>query len=315
MSAPAADARHCKNRREQLYRQPQHLIDQTGIEVDIGADALVHLPLFRNQSRCGFSHVLVEFILLFKSVFHREPFCTGVKNLCAGIGYGINRMSHSVDQARLVECLFVEQGGEVVFDFVPVMDVDMPLHIVEHAHDLDVGAAVLRSFEGAERCCDRGVGVGAGGSHDMGGEGGVVSAAVIGVDHQRKVKHSGFHAGKAAVLAHHMKDVFRRRKMRFRVADQKTLAEMIVPVAAVGIHAQHRKHRDEVEALAQYVGRGNIIRIGVIYIQGKHCPRKDVHDIFAGCFQDEISREGFRQGADIGKVIREFAQLAPVGKF
>ena len=48
-----------------------------------------------------------------------------------------------------VERFLVEQGSQVTADLLLVRPVlEIGLHIVEHAHHLDVGTAVLGTFEG-----------------------------------------------------------------------------------------------------------------------------------------------------------------------
>ena len=52
-------------------------------------------------------------------------------------------MAHTIDETRVVEGFLVEQGPQVsahLFLVGPVLY--LLLHILEHPHDLDVGAAV-----------------------------------------------------------------------------------------------------------------------------------------------------------------------------
>lgn len=42
MCTPAGDPGDCKNRGEEFKRQSEHAVDKTAVEVDIGADALIH---------------------------------------------------------------------------------------------------------------------------------------------------------------------------------------------------------------------------------------------------------------------------------
>lgn len=63
------------------------------------------------------------------------------------------------------------------------------LDIFDHLGDLYVRAAVLRSFERADARGDSRICVGAARSQHAGGESRVVSAAVLGVEHEADIEH------------------------------------------------------------------------------------------------------------------------------
>ena len=44
MGTPAGDPGDCKNRGKEFKWQSEHTVDKTAVEVDIGADALIHFP-------------------------------------------------------------------------------------------------------------------------------------------------------------------------------------------------------------------------------------------------------------------------------
>ena len=72
---------------------------------------------------------------------------------------------------------------------------DVVLHRAELLHDLGVGAAVERALQGAHRPGDGAVGIRPAGGEGPADEGGVVAAAVLGVDHQHHVQQVGLLLG------------------------------------------------------------------------------------------------------------------------
>ena len=61
-------------------------------------------------------------------------------------------MAHTVDQALAVECFAVEQLFQVGFQFfVILLIVQIFADVLHHLHHHQVGTAVTRAFEGAQR--------------------------------------------------------------------------------------------------------------------------------------------------------------------
>ena len=85
---------------------------------------------------------------------------------------------------------------------VPVVHVF--LYIVEHGAHLYIRSAVLRSFKRAERRGDCGIGVCSRGRYNVGCKGGVVTAAVLCVQHKRRVKHLCLKRGVFSVNSEHI---------------------------------------------------------------------------------------------------------------
>ena len=101
-------------------------------------------------------------------------------------------MSDTVNKPRTVEGLPVQKCRQIARNGILVLSVYAFFHILKHPHHLDVGAAVTRSLKRTERRCNGGISIGAGGGHDMRGEGRIVTAAVLGVQHQSKVEQLCF---------------------------------------------------------------------------------------------------------------------------
>ena len=178
---------------EQLLRDAQHLIDEAGVEVHVGADTLVHPALAADDLGSQPLHGGVELILGLHVLFCRQLVDKGLEDLGAGIGFGVNGMADAVDESGVVKGIPVEELFQIGAHLVIVLPVaHLPLDLVKHMHHLDVGAAVLGPLQAAQRRRNGGVGVGAGGGDDMGGKGGVVAAAVLCVEHQCHVQHPGF---------------------------------------------------------------------------------------------------------------------------
>ena len=112
---PSGDSRDGENRRVEFDRKSEHAVGESAEEVDIRADSFIDLALGGNDLR----------------------------------GKTLDRVSHTVDQTGVIERFLVEQGSQVTADLLLIRPVlEIGFHIVEHAHHLDVGTAVLGTFEG-----------------------------------------------------------------------------------------------------------------------------------------------------------------------
>ena len=109
-------------------------------------------------------------------------------------------MSHAVDQSRMVKGFLVQeffQVGSHFFFIFPVFQNGH--HLIKHLYDFDIGAAVAGTLQRADRRRDHGIGVCQGRGYHMGGEGGVVTAAVLHVKDQSNVQNLRFQLCVAAV--------------------------------------------------------------------------------------------------------------------
>ena len=62
------------------------MINKTGVEIYINADAFIHLALFSNNLRCQLFNKRIKPEFLLKSFFYRQLFNEGFENYCTGIG-------------------------------------------------------------------------------------------------------------------------------------------------------------------------------------------------------------------------------------
>ena len=88
----------------------------------------------------------------------------------------------------------------------------------------------------------------------MGGEGGVISAAVLHVKDQHKIQNPGFQLRIFAVGPENVKDILRRGKAGHRGMDEKAVSVMVMAVGLIAVDAQDREKSDELDALAQQCG-------------------------------------------------------------
>ena len=118
----------------------------------------------------------------------------------------------------------------------------------------------------------------------MGGEGGVVSAAVLRVEHQGEVQDLSLQLGILAVRPQAVKDIFRGGKVRLRHMDKQALAVVVMAVGLVAVNRNQREQGDKLQALAQHVGNADVVGVFIIGIQGQHAAGQGVHHIRAGAF-------------------------------
>ena len=90
----------------------------------------------------------VQTPVILAAFFFRKLFHKALENDGTGIRYGINRVSHTVDQPLVIKGFSVQELPQVVFYFFSVLRIPYVLfQIIKHPHDLDIGTAVLRTLE------------------------------------------------------------------------------------------------------------------------------------------------------------------------
>ena len=194
------------------------------------------------------------------------------------------------------------------------MNVDILLHIFKHLNDLDIGAAVTRAFERTERRGNRCVSIRAGGGNDVGGKGGVVTAAVFRVKHESEVENLCFQLGEFTVFTEKMEKIFRCGKLGLGDMDEKALVFVIMLEGLIAVNGEHREYGDELQALTENVSDGGIVGIFIVSVERKDASGEDIHHIFAGSFEDHIADERSRQAAVFGKGATEAFELLGIGK-
>ena len=104
----------------------------------------------------------------------------------------------------------------------------------------------------------------------MSREGGVVSTAVFHMEYKCDIKQLGFQWCVGTVWSQDMQDILRSRKTWIRLVDEKAFAIMVVAVSLIAINRQQGKQADQLQALAQHIGKGNIISPVIIGIQSQN---------------------------------------------
>ena len=158
MCRPAGNAGNGEDRREQIHRQSQHAVYKAAVEVHIGTNALIDLPVLGDNFLGKAFHGGVQLVLSVAALFIGKLFHKGFQDHGSGVGYGVHRMTHAIDQTAVVEALAAEQPLEIFPQSVLVLPVGaVLLQVFEHLHNLDVRPAVLRSFQRAQcRSSDEG---------------------------------------------------------------------------------------------------------------------------------------------------------------
>ena len=142
-----------------------------------------------------------------------------------------------------------------------------------------------------------------GGGDDVGGEGRVVAAAVLGVQDQRQVQRLRLEPGVAPALAREHEDVLGGRLRRVGVADHQRAAVVVVGLRLVGVGGDGRNRADEVNGLReaglerQVVGRG----AGVIGVGEEHRAGERIHEVLRRVLHDRVLLEAVGElavGAD-----------------
>ena len=74
VGAPSGDTGDGKNRRKQFFRQPQHGVDKSAVEVHIGAEYLKQMPLACDHLLAKPLHPLIQGKFLLTAFLRRQLF-------------------------------------------------------------------------------------------------------------------------------------------------------------------------------------------------------------------------------------------------
>jgi len=193
---PARGAGDGEQHGEHVGGEPHRLVDQPGVEVDVGVQAAAHEVvvaqryLFQLQGdveqRVGAGHI--EHV---------------VGRVFDDAGPGVVVLVHPVAEPHQAGFPGLDRLDERV-------DVLVAADVVEHLHHGLVGPPVAGAVQAASRGGDHRVGVGVGAAHHPGGAGGAV-LAVVGVGDEQKVERPA--QGRVALvgglgdLEHHRQEV------------------------------------------------------------------------------------------------------------
>ena len=147
----------------------------------------------------------------------------------------------------------------------------------------------------------------------MVGEGGIVAAAVVRVEHKGHVQHPGLQSRVAQVLPEHQQEILCRGQLRPGHVDEQALP-LSVPPSLVGVDGQHRHVAQELEGLAQHVLQADVVGLVVIAGQGQDGPLHGVHQVLGRGLHDDVPEEIGGKGPVGRQLAAEGVQLLPVGQ-
>ena len=313
MGAPARYPCHGEDGGVELGGDLQHGVDEPGVEINIGAHALVHLALLADDFGGDAGDFFVVFVVLLQPFGNGELLGVVAQDVRARVAERVDRVPYAVDEPRAVERLFVEDAGDIVADGV-VRAGGGRLDVLEHFGHLDVGAAVTGTFQRAEGRRHRGIGVRPGAGDDVVGEGGVVAAAVFGVQDEAEVEHLGFELAVLPVRTDETEDVFRRTEVGARLVDDEAVVRVIVRIHLIAVGGEQGELRDELDALPEHIGDGDVVGVLVVAIKCEHAARDDVHHVRRRRLHDDVAYEALGQSAVGAEHLGEVRELLLVGE-
>lgn len=143
----------------------------------------------------------------------------------------------------------------------------------------------------------------------MRSKGRVVTAAVLRMENERHIEKLRFQMRILAVGTQHIKDIFRCRQLGLRRMDNQAFVLVIIAVRLKAVDRQYREQGNQLQALAQHVRNGGILRILVIGIKRQHASCHRVHDILTRRFHNNIAHKACRQRAVIVEQGSKFLEL------
>ena len=315
MSAPAGYPRHSEDRRVQLLGQAEHLINEARIKVDVGRNALVHLPVLRDDLRGELFDTRVQAVFSGLALFDGQLLDEALEHLRSRVGDRVYRVSDTVDEAAFVISFLVEYLFEISGDLVVVLPVAHVLFdILHHTHDAQVSAAVLGAFQRAQSRRDGRICIRAGRGDDAGGEGRVVAAAVLGVEYQREVEHLGLQGCEGAVGSQRPEQHLGRRLTGKWVVDIQTVALRIMVVRLIRVHREQGEQRYELEALSEHVVDAQVHDVVIVRSEGQHGLGERVHEVLARSLEDNVAHEVLGQHARVGQKLHKVVKLILSGE-
>ena len=295
VGAPAHHPGHGEERGVELHGDAHHLVHEAGEEVHVGAD---HLPLPVGGHDTGGEplHRLIELELVQHPLALGQSLGVLFQQDGPGIGEGVDGVAHAVDEPRAVPGLLIHEPAQVGGDLLLVGPIPDPiLNVLEHLHDLLVGAAVAWALQGADGPGDGGVQVGPGGGEHPAGKGGVVAAAVLGVDDHAQVQELCLLGGKFVVVPHRPEEIFRHGQPRLGTVEVEAFVVVVVPFGGVGVGHDLGGPGHQDHGSPQFAGKRHVLGVIIVGVEGEHRPAQFVHHVGAGGLQDHVLGEHGRQ--------------------
>ena len=160
-------------------------------------------------------------------------------------------MPHTIDQSLAVKGFLVQNLVQISSYRIFIGPVrHMGFDIPHHLYDLDIGTTVLGSLQRRKRCCHYGICIGSGRGYDSGSEGGVITSAMLHMQHQCGIQYFGLQFGILFVGTKHHQQILCCGKLLLRTMYVHTLIIGIVIICMVAVDCQHREHSDQSQTLS-----------------------------------------------------------------
>ena len=150
---------------------------------------------------------------------------------------------------------------------------------------------MLGSLEGTDRTADSRVQICSCRTHNDIGKGGVISSAVIRVDHEDRVEDRCFLLRELSVASEHVQDVLRNRVLRPGIMDDQRLPVKMVHLGKIGIAPDGRKLSHKINTLEQ--GLIDILRIRIqsVIVERDRTGLELIHEIPRGSLKNIVCEE------------------------
>ena len=160
-------------------------------------------------------------------------------------------MPHTIDQSLAVEGFFAQNLVQICPYRILICPVGhMCFDIPHHLYDLDIGTTMFGSLQGGKCCRNDRISIGSGRSHDSGGKGGVVTTAMLHMQHQCGVQYPRLQFGVLFVRAKHHQQILCGGKFLLGTVYVHTLIVGIVIICMVAVDCQHGEHSNQSQALS-----------------------------------------------------------------
>ena len=156
MCTPPGDTRNREEWCEKLFRNIQHCINKSAVEVNVSTDRFQHLSVCHDLFTGDSFYAVIKCEFIVKSLFRSKLLCIALQNLFSWVGDCVDCVSHSIDQSRLIKGFFIKNQAEILTNLIFVSPVfDRLLNIIKHPLRFQVCTTMTRSFQrtdGSSNC-------------------------------------------------------------------------------------------------------------------------------------------------------------------
>ena len=147
MCTPSCDTCNREDRREKLFRNIQHCINKSAVEVNICTNRFQHLSVCHDLFSGDSFYTVIKSKFFIKTLFGSKLLRITLQDFFSWIGNRIDGMSHSIDQSGLIKGFFIKDQAEILTNLIFVSPVfDRLLNIIEHPLCFQVRTTMAWSF-------------------------------------------------------------------------------------------------------------------------------------------------------------------------